>query len=276
MKKKGLIVALSVVGAIILFAAIVAGVLLLSGNNVTTARCIVTDDGTLYMVCDERPIQLNYGKETDFKTGDKLLIVYSTAFAESYPEQTRAAFIVKLSGGTARDVPQRAFDVLYSLGDGLSGKALDFRITQNVENYSFEGFDEIYGWFGAREYLGRGYKKIAGPNGEESKPKHYVSYLVTAYPDYADGGAYITEICITDPEVRLYGLTVGSPLAEFDAVFTEMGFTLSDDSTTGAVIRVAEKDGIRCTLTYPKPDAEDVLPTLVIRAEVTNRTGIVY
>lgn len=105
---------------------------------------------------------------------------------------------------------------------------------------------------------------------------HYVSYLVTAYPDYASGGSYITGISITDPEVRLYGLTVDATFAEFDAVFAEMGFTLSDRDSDSAVTRVAEKDDIQCLLIHPKPDANGVIPALVMNAAVTNRTGIVY
>ncbi len=163
MKKKALIITLSVIGSIVLLIAIGFGILFLSGNTITTARCIVTDGGTLYMVYDERPVKLNYGKDTDYQTGDELLIIHNTAFAECYPEQCSAFFIMKVSDGTAADVPQHAFDVLSSLRVDSNGTPLEFFLKQNVENYNFEGHDEITGWFGAREYLGSEYEKITGP-----------------------------------------------------------------------------------------------------------------
>ncbi len=276
MKKKGLIITLSIVGAIILLVAIGFGILFLSGNQITTARCIVTDNGTLYMVYDERPIRLNYSKKHDYKTGEELLVIHQSAFAESYPEQCKAYLILKVGNGTAADVPQHAFDVLNSLRVDSNGTPLEFFLKQNVENYNFEGHDEITGWFGAREYLGSEYEKITGADGTDSKPEYYVSYLVTAYPDYADGGAYITEIRITDPKVYLYGLTVQSAASEFYSVFMEMGFTITEEQTSSCVMHIAEKDGVKCTKTVPKPGADDVTPELVIKAEVTNKTGIVY
>lgn len=84
--------------------------------------------------------------------------------------------------------------------------ALDFWIAENVENIDFSEYEEIYGWFGAREFLGKGYHTIINEDGESVKPDHYVSYVITAYPDYSSGGQYVTEIVITDPNVQMYGL----------------------------------------------------------------------
>ena len=122
MKKKGLIIALSVIGAIVALALIMFAVVLFSGNQITVARCIVTENGSLYMVYDDRPIHLNYDKDTDYEIGDKLLIIHQSVFAESYPEQTRAYFIMKLSSGSTEDIPQSAIDVLIETGNyGTSG-----------------------------------------------------------------------------------------------------------------------------------------------------------
>lgn len=117
MKKKGLIITLSVIGAVISLALIVFAVVIFSGNQITVARCIVTENGSLYMVYDDRPIHLNSDKDTDYETGDKLLILHQSAFAESYPEQTRASFIMKLSSGSLGDIPQKALDVLTETGN---------------------------------------------------------------------------------------------------------------------------------------------------------------
>ncbi len=276
MKKKSLITILSVFGAIILLVAIAFGIILLSGNQIiTVARCIVADNGALYMVYDERPIKLNYSNETDYLTGDKLLIVHQSSFSESDPEQCRAYFVIKVGDGTATDVPQHALDVLCSIEDSMNGKSIEFFIKQNVENYNFSSFDEISGWFGAREYLGSEYEKITDVDGTDSKPEHYVSYLVTAYPDYADGGSYITEIRITDPEVYVYGLTIESTASEFYSAFIKMGFTISDEETSSCIILIAEKDGVKCTMTVPK-QGSNVTPEIVISAKVSNREGIEY
>ena len=113
MKKRKLILILSIV----LVAFILPVAILLSGNQFTVAKCIVTDSGSLYMVYGERPVHLNYKSDTNCRTGDKLLVIHQSAFAESYPEQTRAYLIIKLSSGSAADIPQKAFDVLIEPGN---------------------------------------------------------------------------------------------------------------------------------------------------------------
>lgn len=92
-------------------------VVIFSGNQLTVARCIITENGSLYMVYDDRPVQLNYTGDKDYETGDKLLIVHRSAFAESYPEQTRAYFITKIGSGSLEDIPQKALDVLIETGN---------------------------------------------------------------------------------------------------------------------------------------------------------------
>lgn len=141
---------------------------------------------------------------------------------------------------------------------------LEFWITENVENVDFSEYEEIYGWFGAREYLGRGYKTIITEDGTPTRPEVYVSYIITAYPDYADGGQYVTEIRIKDPKVTLYGLTINSSLDIIDDVFTNMGYKIDklDELSHRATNR-------RITFTYG--DGQ-----IVIQAKVTNRYNIVF
>lgn len=146
-KKKGLIIVLSVVGAIILLVAIGFGIMYFSGNQITTARCIVTDSGTLYMVYGERPVKLNYGKDTDYETGDKLLIIHSTAFAESYPEQCRAVFVMKVGSGTEADIPEKIFDVFEALEvtEGIPASMVpSLKIVYGAETY--EPMIGTYSW----------------------------------------------------------------------------------------------------------------------------------
>ncbi len=115
MKKKVLITVLSLAAIAVLITAI----LFFSGNTVNVSRCIVSENGAVYMVLGENPVKLNYGKEHSFTTGDLLFVVHESAFAESYPEQTRASFVMKLRDGSENDVPQKAINVLTELGNAL-------------------------------------------------------------------------------------------------------------------------------------------------------------
>ena len=143
------------------------------------------------------------------------------------------------------------------------GTALEFWICDDGSQVDWREHDEIGGWMGAREFLGKGYR--AGEWGE--RPSVRVSYILTAWPDYADGGSYITTIGITDPAVSVYGLTVESEPAEFERVMTSMGYKVEwiTDSLQRAV-----RDGF--TFSIYRGDA----PELHISAQVGNRAGIVF
>ena len=278
--KKGVKIAVIIIAAVLALAVLGLVVLFLSGNQITVARCIVTENDSLYMVYDERPVRISAGEDKNYQTGDKLLIVHASAFAESYPEQARTVFVMKIGSGTKEDIPQKALDVLTETGNTVSGEmpkntSLEFWITEDVKDQDWTGHDEIYGWMGAREFLGSGYKKNEDPTGANQHPDHYVSYVITAWPDYADGGEFVTDITVTDPDVTVYGLTIESTYEEFDAVFEPLGYELS--WSDGAIeTRVATKNGITFRLTRAVDDNPNVVPVLRITAEVTNREGIVY
>ena len=278
--KKGIKTAVIIIATVLALAVLGLVVLFLSGNQITVARCIVTENDSLYMVYDERPVRISAGEDKNYQTGDKLLIVHASAFAESYPEQARTVFVIKIGSGTKEDIPQKALDVLTETGNTVSGEmpkntSLEFWITEDVKDQDWTGHDEIYGWMGAREFLGSGYKKNEDPTGSNQHPEHYVSYVITAWPDYADGGEFVTDITVTDPDVTVYGLTIESTYEEFDAVFESLGYELS--WSDGAIeTRVAIKNGITFRLTRAVDDNPNVVPMFRISAEVTNREGIVY
>ena len=94
-----------------------------------------------------------------------------------------------------------------------------------------------------------------------------MSYILTAWPDYADGGQYVTTIEITDPAVSVYGLTVESEPAEFERVMKSMGYKVEtiDDNFQRAI-----RD--RFTFSIYRDDT----PKFIISAEVSNREGIVF
>ena len=278
--KKSTKIILIVIIAVLALALLGLVMLFLSGNQITVARCIVTENDSLYMVYDERPVRISAGEDKNYQTGDKLLIVHASAFAESYPEQARTVFVMKIGSGTKEDIPQKALDVLTETGNTVLGEmpkntSLEFWITEDVKDQDWTGHDEIYGWMGAREFLGSAYKKNVDTDGSDQHPEHYVSYVITAWPDYADGGEFVTDITVTDPDVTVYGLTIESTYEEFDAVFESLGYELS--WSDGAIeTRVAIKNGITFRLTRAVDDNPNVVPMFRISAEVTNREGIVY
>ena len=154
--------------------------------------------------------------------------------------------------GKTSDVPPRPND-----------STLEFWITDNVGQVDFSGYDEG-GMFGGHMYLGRGYHTHYAKDGQGPLlPDVYVAYIVTAYPDYSSGGQFVTCIRITDPAVTVYGLTVASPLEEWDAVMREMGYEISWYSS----FHRAQKDGF--CFSYGGGE-------LCIRAEVTNKQKIVF
>lgn len=161
------------------------------------------------------------------------------------------------------------------LGEMPKDTTLEFWITEDVKDRDWTGHDEIYGWMGAREFLASAYKKNEDADGLDQRPEHYVSYVITAWPDYADGGQFVTDIIVTDPAVKVYGLTIASTFEEFDAVFEPLGYELS--WSEGAIqTRVATKDGVTFRLTRAVDDNPNVVPQIRISAVVTNREGIVF
>ena len=110
--KKNLIISFSLLCLLLILIAVI----FISGKNITIARCIVTDEGTLYMAYHGQPVRLVGASVRGYKTGDKLFIIHDIAFAESYPAQTRASLTLKISSGDENDVPEKALNVLRELG----------------------------------------------------------------------------------------------------------------------------------------------------------------
>ena len=116
------------------------------------------------------------------------------------------------------------------------------------------------GWFGADAYYNSGYTE-----GDE----HYVHYLITAYPDYADGGSVVTRIICTDPQVTFFdGCTVENCGALFDYLSDE-GFELiaTDDDPSSVT---SASNGKISVIYY------NLLKKIVFNYEVGNRDGIVF
>jgi hypothetical protein len=148
---------------------------------------------------------------------------------------------------------------------------LEFWITQDVADVDFSDYYEILGGMGATQYYGSGYLPALDEDGYIVEPEYYVKYTITAWPDYADGGQYITSINFNDPKVTVYGLTVDSSFDEFEQIFSEMEYELSKDSSKNSERYTASKKGISFSL-----ETVDGKQNISINAEITNKKGIEY
>ena len=140
---------------------------------------------------------------------------------------------------------------------------LEFWITESVDDFDFSSYQPKYGIMGGYEYYGTGYVPTLDEDGQQLDPEHCVIYTVTNYPDYSSNSLHITRIEITDPEVKVYGLSLSSTADEIRAVMSSEGFAVTGNDTA---IR-AEKGNIRFIFSRH---------SIMISAEVTNRLGIIY
>ena len=140
---------------------------------------------------------------------------------------------------------------------------LEFWITESVVDFDFSSYQPKYGIMGGFEYYGQGYVPTLGEDGVQVDPEHCVIYTVTNYPDYSSNSLCITRIEITDPEVKVYGLSLSSTADEIRSVMSSEGFAVTGTDTA---IR-AEKGNIRFIFSRH---------SIMISAEVTNRLGIIY
>lgn len=134
---------------------------------------------------------------------------------------------------------------------------------------AFDGHALIVGMFGGVEYFGSGYwsEELFTP-GEDEYPEYYVTYTLTAYPDYSSGDSdTVTRIEITDPKVRVYGINCNCSVDEFAKAFSSIGCEVETSETGG-------------TATYGKTKisltAVGGARALSISVEVTNKDGIVF
>ena len=140
---------------------------------------------------------------------------------------------------------------------------LEFWIAENVDDFDFSNHQPKYGIMGGWEYYGIGYAPALGEDGQQIDPEHCVIYTVTNYPDYSSNSRHVTRIEITDPTVRVYGLSISSTAEEIKRIMTSEGFTVTE---SGTAVR-AERVNFRFTFSKDK---------ITISAEVTNHLGIVY
>lgn len=157
---------------------------------------------------------------------------------------------------------------------------LEFWIGEDVSNVDFSEYHEVLGWFGAREFYGKGYAPAAvDEDNFGADPPYYVKYLITAYPDYSDGGSFVTRIEITDPDVTVYGINCESSFDEFDEAMLTHGYEImysADVTTSNANVSLNSHTaslGGNAWINFTKNNGESML---IIGVTVTNKNNIVF
>ncbi len=97
------------------------------------------------------------------------------------------------------------------------------------------------------------------------------TYDVTAYPDYSDGGEYITMIWTTDPDVHIYDLSVGDSYTEeeLSEYMLSLGFTRTNDSEN---IFMYNKERLNISIFVES----NIITKMYVRVDITNRWNIQY
>ncbi len=146
---------------------------------------------------------------------------------------------------------------------------LEYWIISDVAQTDWSDHTEIPGWMGAHEYYGKGYRPVAGEDGEMQDPEYCVKYIVTAWPDYSLATLHITRITVTDPAVTFWGLTVNSAVEEFDALLKSKGFIRDTEETE---VKTSWGNGTY-SVTFTRYDGKKAV---YFDAPVSNIEGIVY
>ncbi len=151
---------------------------------------------------------------------------------------------------------------------------LDLWILTDVRRQDWSGFEEIYGLFGGREFFGKGYGHTTDENGYFAMPERYVKYTVTSWPDAMSGNSYVTSILITDPSVRVFGLTCESSTEQFDEILTQHGFSRGETAIYSAY--VPETTVWRGENYHISISIRNGVRRLAIAAPTTNNFDIIY
>lgn len=99
---------------LVVLAAVAA--LWMSDKALSVGRFISGENGGCFIALDDRPVLVHYIGGANCGPGDRVLVIHRNVFAESWPEQTKGYFMVKLGEGTDTDIPESALEVLRESG----------------------------------------------------------------------------------------------------------------------------------------------------------------
>ncbi len=109
---------------------------------------------------------------------------------------------------------------------------LEFWITEKFDESQLSPYHfKLYDPYGGYTFYGTGYQPINYNHHDlyYEPPEYYVEYDFTGYPNFVDE-LHISRIKITDPSVRVFGLTINSPIEEYKEVFKKYNFTVTKEN----------------------------------------------
>ena len=98
-----------------------------------------------------------------------------------------------------------------------------------------------------------------------------VWYSVTSYPDAVIGESHVTGIEITDPDISIYGYSVGDSSEEFVDFLEDKGFDRYYDSNTLMKFDKGKVE-IRCGIDIETKE----INALYVGVDTTNLLGVIY
>ena len=137
---------------------------------------------------------------------------------------------------------------------------LELKFLEDVKEKDFSFLVRDVGWEGADGYYNSGYQE---------GDIHYVQYVVTAYPDYADGGSVVTRITCTDPYITFFGGYTVNDSEELIEYLTSDGFKIAEKISDNN-LRI--KKG-KITISFIE---NTEFKGIVFMCDISNRKGIVF
>ena len=163
---------------------------------------------------------------------------------------------------------EKALSLAESLKDGTN---FPISFLMNAAGYDFSSFGYLPG-FGVSAYYPTSYGFPS--DGEASDPSAYADthpflfFEVTSFPDYADGGEYVTYIKCTDATLTFMGHTIDGYSEDFVSALSALGFEIEADTGYPSTSFSANEDGIFITFSHGS--------FLIVGFDVTNHQRIVY
>ena len=137
-----------------------------------------------------------------------------------------------------------------------------------AEEVNFEGFAAVPG-FGVTGYYDKKYGDMDADY--DAVYVCYVQYDVTSYPDVAFGDKYVTGIFVTDPDLNVYGSSVGDNGKEFFDFLEGKGF--DEYSNNGHLMKFSKgKVEIRCGFNNETQE----INSIYVGIKLTNRLGVIF
>lgn len=159
---------------------------------------------------------------------------------------------------------------------------LSEKIVEDINNHSnfeidlltpakeadFDGFGIIPG-FGVTGYYDKKYGDIDADY--VAVYACYVQYDVTCYPDVAFGEKYVTGIFVTDPDIHVYGYSIGDNSEEFSEFLEEKGFDAYYDN--GHLMKFSKG---KVEIRYGINNETQEIRSLYVGIDLTNRLGVIF